>query len=382
MKNSIYISVLILLGCVACQSNRSLKEGNSWNLEMAMNIERVNTLEECSDSIVYIPLETNDSSLLANRAYLLYADNSDIFVKSNDYLYRFNADGHYLNRIGRKGMAPGEYARLESVSVDRENRRIFCYTGNNKGQYWGYDGAFLKEIVLDGNGKNLSQSIVSGSQIVAERREYTDSGLRIDICFFSLEGALLQEIPLAQDDKEVNVSMHTVPLVYTFGGDLKYKDTYSPALLSFNNKGSQVEWIFDLGKYEPSREYLEDMNKRGTLMREMVQLVDIKESRTHFFLLLVHDYRLRGVVMDKESGTLVYSKEIEMPQKGGGIELGKIKGGCFWPSFADNSRAVYGLVSVSSLPEESFQAITHCALNHFPLTEDSNPVVVKAFLKK
>lgn len=382
MKNDLYVYIIALLSCMACHSKRMVKEENRWNLAVVMESEKATTLEELADSVVYIPLETSDSCLLSNGAYLLYADSCDIFVRSNNCLFHFDANGHYLNKIGKKGMAPGEYARLQSVCVDKENRRLFYFTGNNKGQYWGYTGEFQKEINLQCEGKTFSQCITSGHHIVAEQREYTDKGLKTSIVFFDMDGNFLQEIPLKQDDKVVDISMQTVPLIYAFGDEIKYKDTYSTDLLSFEDKSGRTEWIFDLGEYEPSREYLEDMRRRETLMREMVQLVDIKESLSHFFLLLVHDYRLRGVVLDKESGLLIYSKEMNMPQKGGGMESEEIEGCRFWPSFTDKSHVVYGLAAVSSLPEGGFRAITRHALNHFPLTEESNPVVVKVILKE
>lgn len=378
MRNSIFY-IIILINCWSCQTDKPLKKGNYWNLAMAMESEKATTMDKLSREITYIPLETNDSCLLANRAYLLYADDSNIFIKSNDCLFRFDSNGHFLNRIGKQGMAPSEYARLQSVSMDKDNRRIFCYTGNCKGQYWGYDGDFQKEITLSGEGKTLSQCMVAGDKIVAEQREYTNKGLKITVCFFNLEGDILQEIPLKQDEKVVDINMHTVPVIYTFGDEARYKNAYNSFLLSFTDKPN-TEWIFDLGKYEPSREYLEDMNRRETLMREMVQLVDIKESLTHFFLLLVHDYRLRGVVLEKESGLLVYNKEINMPQKGGGIELEEIENAHFWPSFTDNSPTLYGLIEVSSLSGKAHQAIIRHASNSMPITEDSNPMVVKVRL--
>lgn len=378
MQNSIYY-IIILISCWSCQADKPLKEGNRWNLAIAMESEIAATMDKLSKEITYIPLETNDSCLLANRAYLLYADDSDFFIKSNDFLFRFDSSGHYLNRIGKQGMAPGEYARLQSVSIDKENRRLFLYTGSSKGQYWGYDGEFQKEIILSGEGKTFSQCIMSGNKIVAEQREYTNKGLKTTICIFNQEGNILQEIPLKQDEKIVDISMHTVPLIYTFGNETKYKNAYSPSLLSFT-ENVQTEWIFNLGKYEPSREYLEDMNRRETLMREMVQLVDIKESLTHFFLLLVHDYKLRGIVLDKRSGLLVYSKEINMPQKGGGIELEEIENAHFWPSFTDNSPILYGLIEVSSLSEKARQTIIHNTSSPIPITEDSNPMVIKILL--
>lgn len=70
----------------------------------------------------------------------------------------------------------------------------------------------------------------------------------------------------------------------------------------------------------PSRELLEDVAQRETLMRDFAQLVDIQESNEGFYFLIVHNNELRGMVVDKKTGRLEYSQVIEIPQKGGNRE--------------------------------------------------------------
>lgn len=133
MKHQVIAFIITSIGVLsACVDSTSIRQGNIFNLEVAMQIEKKSLLSELSDSVQCIPLETNDFSLLDNRAYLLYADEQYIFIKSKDLIYRFKADGHFLNKIGQRGSGPGEYNMVHSISIDSEHERLLYYVGQKE----------------------------------------------------------------------------------------------------------------------------------------------------------------------------------------------------------------------------------------------------------
>lgn len=129
----------------------------------------------------------------------------------------------------------------------------------------------------------------------------------------------------------------------------------------------------------PSRELLEDVAQRETLMRDFAQLVDIQESNEGFYFLIVHNNELRGMVVDKKTGRLEYSQVIEIPQKGGGIENDYIDKSCFWPSFISDSDVMYCLLPIEKVTADGMEDVKRHSFGNIQLSEESNPVVLKVY---
>lgn len=368
----------ILLG--AC-TEPSIKQGCELNLEVAMKMEKRILLSELSDSLECVFLETNDSSLLGNRAYLLYANRENLFIKSGNVVYRFDQEGRFLNKIGQRGNAPEEYNSIHSASIDEDNERLLFYVGQKKVQFWGYDGSFQEEIYLQIESEITFTNLLNKGKIIAEGRRYLDAGLETYIYTFDLNGKLLKEIPMGGDALKVNLSMHTSPLMYLKDDGVRYKDINTNFLYSFCEDSIERQWNFNLGTYSPSRELLEDVTQRETLMRDFAQLVDIQESNKRFYFLIVHNNELRGMVVDKKTGRLEYSQVMEIPQKGGGIENDYIDKSCFWPSFICDSDVMYCLLPIEKVTDVGRKDVERHSLRNRQLYEDLNPIVLKAHEK-
>lgn len=380
MKNRITYLVFLLWGMLcACTDSSFIKQGNVLNLEMAMHTEKQIVLSDLCDSLECIPLETNDSSLLGNRAYLSYADEQNLFIMSNNVLYRFSSNGDFLNKIGRRGNAPGEYNRAYSISADKERKCFLYYIGQNKIQFWGYDGEFMKEIKLQDDGELTAVNILGQDQIIAESRTYSDNGLKIDIDIFNQEGELLKKIPICEDEQTVSRSMHTVPILYHARDTIKYKDINGDILYSFSKNSYDREWVLNLGGYAPSREVLENVAQKEALMRDFAQLVDIKETKKQFYFLIVHDNTLRGIIANKETGHLEYNQVINIPQMGGGLKNDYIDKSCFWPSFVSDSDEMYCLLPVEKMTTKGKQDVERHTSSTVNLLEESNPIVLKVY---
>lgn len=381
MKYNIsYILGLVILGIISCVHNIS-EGGDVVDIEYAMKVEKNVVLSELSDSIECIALETTDSSLLNNRAYLLYGNERILFVKSDEYIYCFNSDGSYLNRIGRRGDAPGEYNRLHSVSIDSINERFLFYIGHNKIQFWGYDGIFQKEILLKTEKLISAVCLLNSTKILAENRLYSDNGLDTSLGIFDMEGNLIKETLMEKYNQSIDVGMYTMPVIYAKSGGTRYKGVYNNVLYIANEDTIIQQVKFHLGRYEASREYFEDMNKRETLLKEMVQLVDIQENMEELYILLIHDNALRGLIVDKKTGRIVYSSVISIPQKGGGIENNYIIGSRFWPSFISNSGVMYSLLSAENVSDKGLSEIKRYSRTSIQEDVESNPFVIKAYSK-
>lgn len=111
----IILYVCVFLCLTGCRQEQSSDSNQVIDVERFIQSERDAKLSDISDSIACIALETTEESLLGNRAHVLYADRENLFVRSDLYLYRFDAKGRFLNRIGRVGSGPEEYAMLSTA---------------------------------------------------------------------------------------------------------------------------------------------------------------------------------------------------------------------------------------------------------------------------
>lgn len=278
-----FLYVLVIVSFFSCSETTIVKQGNTLNLEVTMYTSKKFDLSEMYDSLECVILETNEQSLLADRAYLLYADEENMFVKSDNKVYRFDKQGHFLNSIGQIGNAPGEYNIAYSISVNRYNNSLVYYIGQNTIQLWSYEGQFLKEIKLSHQGEITAVRMLGTDRLVAECRIYHDEGLLTKLCQFDLKGNLLKSTEVSNDNISVSRSMHTMPLLYNYRQSVKYKETHGSGLYEIKEDMYRLQWKIDLGKYAPTREVVEDMNRSEALMRDYAQLVDMQESTDCFF---------------------------------------------------------------------------------------------------
>lgn len=370
------LMALFLGGCAQGGLNIKAADG-SFNLEETVDVSREKLFSALYSSVETIPLETNDSCLLSGRAYVLYADDHDIFVSSSHEIFHFTSDGTFLNTVGRKGNGPGEYAMLYAASVDGSRKRLVYHVGQGRIQYWGYDGKWQGGCSL-ANGEELSNVMYAGGRFVAERREYSDQGLRISLCVYDETGKLLNSSPISWDRETVDITMHTFPLMYVYDERVRYKDMYGDVLYGMDDSGTMQEVCrFDMGCYKPAREYLEDMNKREALLRDFVQLVDIRESSDEFYLMWVHRKQVYGLVLEKSGGEILFCGEVENPQKTGGGIPNDVLGGGFWPSYIGGNGELYALLPVEKMSSEGREFVSMQAHSRFPLTDESNPVVLR-----
>jgi len=380
MKN-IFIAISILFFITSCSQEESILHGNKWDIASILSSEKTATLSQLYDSIQYIPLETTDSSLLAARAYVFYADEENLLIRSKNLVYRFNEQGKFLNTSGQIGNGPAEYSILYSISVDKDNACLLFYVGQKKIQFWNFDGTFQKEINLQSEGEITNLILTRDHKILAENRTYSEAGLKTSICYFNLDGELLYEQMLTKDNQQVNIILQTVPILYPFQQEVKYKDLYTNQLLRYNHDSLTVDSYFDLGIYTPTRELIEDVNQKQTLMNEYAQIVDIKESNLYFYLLIIYEHELKGLILDKEKGCLVGNQSIKMPQQGGGIPNDYLKQAYFWPSYADGNNQLYGLIPAEQITTEEMETIQEKDGGDTGWQEDANPVVIRIIEK-
>jgi len=123
--------------------------------------------EDLIDNFEYIALETTEDCLIGEVDDLQIADEK-LYVVSQRRVLVFDFDGKFVFKIDQIGRGPGEYQRIDNISIDNgelflydnTQYRVLCYDSNN--------GSHLFTHTLDYSARH---AIVRGGLAYADRGE-------------------------------------------------------------------------------------------------------------------------------------------------------------------------------------------------------------------
>lgn len=144
---------LLLLSCLfvvySCDDNISegivvVDDANTTHVEQR-------DFDRMFESVTVIPLETTDECIISNIKKACEHDGCiyalAIPKAEQTVLYRFDAKGHFLNSIGKRGNARNEYSRINTFVVNGDGVYI---VDSNKGNMMRYasDGTFIDVVAM------------------------------------------------------------------------------------------------------------------------------------------------------------------------------------------------------------------------------------------
>ena len=125
------------------------------DMEQALDANAVEmNLGKYASSIRYIPLQTNEISVIGSVGHLK-TDGRYFYLTSvagGGEVKVFSADGGFVSRLGNKGRGPGEYLSAGGLFIDERGKetQIGVMTLNKSVIYNG-DGGFVRDLEGYGN---------------------------------------------------------------------------------------------------------------------------------------------------------------------------------------------------------------------------------------
>ena len=147
---------LLLLGIISCQSSYEDSTFPTIDLNKDYPTKRID-IHEIAD-VEYIPLETNEKSLIGTTEFQAI---SDKYIIIGDMKYFqiiiFDRQGKFIRCINKRGQGPGEYTSFYAFDVDFDKEEIFIMTLYPRQTMWVYsfEGNYLREFKYDVNKKKL-----------------------------------------------------------------------------------------------------------------------------------------------------------------------------------------------------------------------------------
>lgn len=137
-----YKCLIYFLLCVSCvPSNNDIS-----SIKINQNCENIKLSEFC-DSVKYIALETTSNSLVGAIGKLQYVNNH-FFISdlSQNKIFIFDSQGHFVRHIHREGRGPEEYNMINDFSISPIDTCIYIGDTNNKISKYSFEGKFIKSL--------------------------------------------------------------------------------------------------------------------------------------------------------------------------------------------------------------------------------------------
>lgn len=126
----------------------SMKDGVlHLDIDKARKDSSVLNMSEICDSLIYIPLQTSDYCLLGEQLNDLQVDGDDLFLHVGWGVYHFKSDGRFVCQIGKSGRGPGECV-CTGLCVNSELKRVYVKANyKHKLLVYDYDGKIVSESI-------------------------------------------------------------------------------------------------------------------------------------------------------------------------------------------------------------------------------------------
>lgn len=142
---------LVLMSCSGSTSTSAKQDTQSKNQVLDIHLSDQKTDEVCkatdiADTVMYVPLETNEKSLLG-YLWIIAMNESYIVVSDNERIMAFHRNGKFIGQIGSKGKGPGEFTHIWNILLNGDT--LFVTSAEKQGiSKFTIDGKYLGFIDL------------------------------------------------------------------------------------------------------------------------------------------------------------------------------------------------------------------------------------------
>lgn len=289
------IILYILLLFVSCTSNKDANDDDVilLTLENAKNDDY-----SFLDRIEIVPLETNDSVLIANYDSFQYIPELGDYLLSDNSrtVFLFSGDGaHISNSFHCIGKGPKEYIQITNALYNPYDNRIEIYSAGNRGLIYCYDLNFnyIETLKLNCQPK-FAASVI---QIVSEDTYLLEPSHINENSNYFYKKTLVENI-----ENKINIPDNYVAALnmqqnpYTKTATAQY---YSPRYLDyyiykFDNQLSNVYPIYklEIENDENIREYLNDTFGKGISNNDRKKMSNVNVIAKKVDYLLSSSYYL------------------------------------------------------------------------------------------
>ncbi len=408
MKNRkispLLILCFILTLTISCdRGSENSIANNQINVAEAVGSGTILNLSDYATDILYIPLETNEQSILGNIRDIAY-DSKKIYVLDNKNVIKiFDNTGKYLTTIDRIGRGPQEYNRISSFKPAPNNKGVYILDSSGDLFFYDNDGVFIeKRTFPTEEGRRFSSFLLMDSNVVVASHSMNMSDLsagNIDYNIFVLNSSLniINEKSFSQEGgikttmngseiASISIFIKNVYL-HKYGNQTRFLFDVQDTIFTVNRDGVFKD-AYDLnyGKYKENKENSDPSTPAAE--NKSIQMTPPFFETDHYLFLVfnfginapekieTNSKSMNGILMpqvdasvnaifNKKTGELILLNRTVSGKKGFVEDL---KGGLpFWPSYMGSAGELISYTNAFDIED---------------MPENDNPVVVIVKPKK
>jgi hypothetical protein len=349
----ILCTLFLFIACAKVNDKQKHKFAiNEIDLSNAYSKSEKRNLSEIADSIIYIPLETDSSSIFGkinNPIENIQFANSRIFINDGDQLLSFSSDGKLINKIGRQGNGPEEYIRINDFAL-LENKRLIIIKSDaqQKLLIFTFDNEFIQSVMIDWWPSHIST--LNNKYIVLAN----EKGQRKFIDYFTfsiidskgnLENHLLKQNWEEEIEKVDEVGLSNIANFYFHYDTLSYWEFQYDTIWRIYDKNKIIpRYHIKLGDNKlPTKFLLTSSARYQNKQSEFVRLYKYIESKRYMFFDIANKKQLLHVFYDKTTKKAINVKHGDTKNKFSFIN--DIDNGLpFWPEGIISNNKVFAII--------------------------------------
>lgn len=310
MKN--YLLILgFILPIIACAPTKDL-EIKEVDVVLSKGSEEIVLLEDVFNIEDMIQLETSPECMISYIKRLEYYNDCYYILDNNiqQTVLVFDAQGHFMHKIGRLGHGKGEYITIVDFAIDREEKRIIMLSRNSLVLVYKLDGTFLFKKELD---KSLFWNLTSNAHnLIFSTNNLTYTSGENAYLFYEFDKGLRLRRKFYPVLSEQMYAISAIPSkLYTLNNEFIYTDMYSHKSFLINQLG-EIETCYNFQFKNP-------MPQRNFQNNDIFMAEQLK-----------FDYLLDNMLLSKNIITFFYQdgkSRIAIADKSGNVLLNKVYGG-------------------------------------------------------
>ncbi|MBN2635716.1 MAG: 6-bladed beta-propeller [Prolixibacteraceae bacterium] len=297
------------------------------HIPMGQNIGNTKELpvSEIAESIRFVPLETNESCFFGENISKVEIVDDMLFVSDYNYIFKYDLNGKFLTRIGKKGRGPGEYAQgPQTFLINKSKRLVILFVlYESKMIEYDFEGNFIKEKTLDfmpglAEWNDNEDIAVYNMGFTYEKEPWHD------LYVLNQDGKTVQKNKFKkQPDKKYGLILYP-PILYRYNGKTRYKNPHGNVIYELDEKGKTTPvYVLDYGKYEKYND-IDDVeiqiknnvgtNRSNPKSFEKIGLLGLSETDDYLFIYYGHQEQRKVGVFDKKNSTFynLYDSNYEL----------------------------------------------------------------------
>ncbi|MGE4414075.1 MAG: 6-bladed beta-propeller [Bacteroidales bacterium] len=404
MKRLIFIIMIIaLFSCTEEDKPKDLRV-----IDLAGNVGKTSivNLSEIAENIEYIPLETNDESLLASPLMHLNFENGRLYIRQfQTEIKIFSQDGKFIKSFNKQGRGPQEYEGLYRFYVDPSTNNLFVYSYKGLTEY-NNEGDFIKRILF----KQKKDYLIYGPEKYFQINDNVNLitlgkyKSRYSSCVTDSLFNVLYFINYSEKDHSIRLNSQRQdpllsPYFYKFRDSVRIFNGYDHNILTASNsKGVDASFVLNYGKYD----YINaNLNVRNYNNLSFIRRYSSVYESTNYIFMQFHmgslphkkvmlkrgkaeetvELPIAESIFNKKTGEFIFIDQPEFNQFGFKDDL---QGGpAFWPYYISEDDYMVTLINAHNFIEhaKTYEVSDKYKKVADNLKETDNPVLVLVKLK-